>query len=143
MGRGTRIFLINDDDSLQRLSVARYERLRRRDPRESLSQYAGKRVRYVLVVLAVDNRKPIEIILVQHAYLSFDSEGRIDAREMEKAASLAVDSVPPLPSDKNDRGIIDARHKFAQRRYDEQYTWTPSTEITMEIVKAIFGKEQL
>ena len=141
MGRGTRIFLINDDDSLRRLSVARYERLLRGDPQESLSQYAGKRIRYALVVLEVENRKPVDIILVQHAYLPFDAEGRIDAREMEKAASLAVDSVPPLRSDKNDKSIIDARHTFAQRRYDAQYTWTPNTEITMKIVKAIFGKE--
>ena len=94
-----------------------------------------------MVVLEVENRKPVEIIMVQHSYLPFNSEGRIDADEMEKAASLTIDIVPPLHSDQHDRGVIDARHKFAKRRYDEQYKWTPSTEITMGIVKAIFGKE--
>jgi hypothetical protein len=142
MGIGTRVFFINDDDTIEPFPLARFERLRRGDPEERLKQYAGKRVRYALVVLEIENRKPIEIIMVQHSYLPFDSEGRIDADEMEKAASLTVDIVPPLRSDQHHRGVIDAKHKFAKRRYDEQYKWTPSPEITMEIVKAIFGKEQ-
>jgi hypothetical protein len=84
MGLGSRIFLVNDDGSLQRLSLARYERLLHRDPKERLPQYAGKRIRYVLVVLEIENRRPTEVILVQYSYLSFDSEGRIDAAEREK-----------------------------------------------------------
>lgn len=142
MGISTRIFFINDDDTIEQFPLARFERLRRGDPEERLKQYAGKRVRYALVVLEVENRRPVEIIMVQHSYLPFDSEGRIDAGEMEKAAGLAVDIVPPLRSDQHHRGVIDAKHKFAKKRYDEQYKWTPSTEITMGIVKAIFGKEQ-
>lgn len=55
MGIGLRIFLVNDDDSLERLAVARYERLLRRDPEECLPQYAGKRVRYALVAYEVEN----------------------------------------------------------------------------------------
>jgi hypothetical protein len=141
MGLCTRIFFINDDDTIERFPLARFERLRRGDSEERLKQYAGKRIRYALVVLEMENRRPVEIIMVQHSYLPFDSEGRIDASEMEKAASLAVDIVPPLRSDQNDRGVIDAKHKFAKRRHDEQYKWIPSTEITMGIVKAIFGKE--
>jgi hypothetical protein len=141
MGIGTRIFFINDDDTIHRFPLTKFERLRRGDPEERLKQYAGRRVRYALVVLEVENRKPVEIIMVQHSYLPFDSEGRIDAGEMENAASLAVNIVPTLSPDQHDRGVIEARHKFAKRRYDEQYKWTPSTEITMGIVKAIFGKE--
>ena len=44
MGIGLRIFLVNDDNSIQRLAVARYDRLLRRDPEERLPRYAGKRL---------------------------------------------------------------------------------------------------
>ncbi|NVL92265.1 MAG: hypothetical protein HWN71_04420 [Desulfobacterales bacterium] len=87
MGLGLRIFLVNDDDSLQLLSLAKFERLCRRDPGERLPQYAGKRVRYALVVLEVVNGKPIDINRVQYSYLCFDSEGRINTAEREKQAS--------------------------------------------------------
>jgi len=76
MGIGLRIFLVNDDDSLERLAVARYERLLRRDPKERLPQYAGKRVRYALVAYEVENRIPVEILKIEYNYLSLDSEGR-------------------------------------------------------------------
>ena len=51
MGLGLRIFLINDDDSIQRLPLVRYERLWRRDPEECLPEYASKRVRYAEEVM--------------------------------------------------------------------------------------------
>jgi hypothetical protein len=76
MGIGLRIFVVHDNDSIQRLSLACYERLIRRDPEERLPQYAGKRIRYAMTVLELANRKPVEIIKIQYALLSFDSEGR-------------------------------------------------------------------
>jgi len=140
MGLGLRIFIVNDDDSLKRLSVARYERLLRGDPRESLPQYAGKRIRYALVVLEVEQRKPVAINRIQYNFIFFDSEGRIDASEREKAARLALEMLPPLPPmEPKPEQVIVARHKFAKRRYDNHYKWTPTPEIEAAIVQAIFG----
>lgn len=48
MGLGIRIFMVDEDDSLHRLALARYERLLRDDPDESIKEYAGMRVRYAL-----------------------------------------------------------------------------------------------
>jgi hypothetical protein len=140
MGLGSRIFLVNDDDSIKRLSMAKFERLNRGDPEERLPQYAGKRVRYVFVILEIDNRKPVDIVLVQHSHLPLDSEGRIDTLEMEKEVSLAMDIVPPLLPEKRSGRTIDARYKFARKRYFDQYKWTPSRELQRAIVEAIFGK---
>jgi hypothetical protein len=44
MGISLRIFLVNDDDSIKRLPLTRYERLMRGDPKERLPECAGKRV---------------------------------------------------------------------------------------------------
>ena len=140
MGIGLRIFLVNDDDSLERLAVAKYDRLLRRDPAERLPQYAGKRVRYALVAYEVENRIPVEILRIEYNYLSLDSEGRIDAGEQEKARRLAVDLFSPLLPEKEPRQVIDAKHLFAKKRYDDKYRWTPSRELEAAILNAIFGK---
>jgi len=58
MGIGLRIFFINDDESLQPLAAAKYNRLLRRDPKECLTRYAGKRVRYALVVVDLEIENP-------------------------------------------------------------------------------------
>jgi hypothetical protein len=141
MGIGTRIFFIDDDDTMHRFPLAKFERLRRGDPKESLPQYAGKRLRYALVVLEMENRRPINIIMVQHSYLYFDFEGRIDTSEREKAATLAVNMVPPSPKERQTGQVINAHHRFAKKEHEHRYSWTPTPEIGESIVAAIFGKD--
>ena len=50
MGLSIRIFIVEDDDTINRLPLARYERLLKRDSDERLLEYTGKRVRYALIV---------------------------------------------------------------------------------------------
>ena len=139
MGLGTRIFIVKDDDSIQRLSLKRYNRLIKGHPDEGLMQYAGKRIRYALIVLEMMNRKPAEILMTEYSYLAFDSKGRLDAGEREKAARLVMDSIEPIDFEQKSGKLIDVKHRFAKKRYDDRYVWKPSPEIERAIQKAIFG----
>ena len=143
MGISLRIFLVDDDDSIKRLPLTRYERLLQCDPEEGFPEYAGKRVRYALVVVDLVNRIPVEILRIQYSLLSFDSEGRIDPIEREKEAKLAFELLPPMPIERDPSQLIDAQHCFAKKRYDNEYRWTPSPEIEKAIMDAIFGKDRL
>jgi hypothetical protein len=116
MGTGLRVFLVNDDGSLKRFPLARFERLFQHHAEERLPQYAGKRVRYAFVVVNLVNREPVEIIGIQYPILTFDSKGRIDAK------------------------VVDVEHRFLQKRFENRYLWEPTPEIEEAIVKAIFGQ---
>ena len=142
MGLSIRIFIVKDDDSIKRLPLARYERLLKRDPDERLSKYADKRVRYALIVVELVNRKPMEIVKDKFAYLDFDEEGRFKEPVYEEVESSAFDilDVLSLEEQKKNRRIIDARHKFARKRYFDKNRWQPTDEIVTAIAEAIFGK---
>jgi hypothetical protein len=140
MGLGTKIFIVKEDDSLERLTLKRYTRLLKRHPDERLMQFAGKRIRYALTVLEMMNRKPIKILMVEYSVLTFDSEGRLDISEREKATRLVIDMLEPIASEKKSTQVIDAKHKFAKKRFDEHYLWKPTPEIKVAIEAAIFGK---
>ena len=139
MGLGTRIFIVKEDDSIERLSMKRYNRLIKGHPDEQLLQFAGKRIRYALMVLEMMNRKPVEILMAEYSFFSFDSEGRLDANEREKAARLVMDTLEPSAPEEKSGKVIDVKHKFAKRRFEDQYLWKPSPEIETAIVRAIFG----
>jgi len=141
MGIGFRIFLVDDDDCVHRLPMARYQRLRRREPGESLPQYAGKRVRCAMVVLEVVGRNPISINHIDYYMLTFDDQGRVDAAELEKQARLAVEVLPSYIDEEQFGRVIDARTHFAKRRYEHEFKWTPTPEIQAAIVSEIFNKE--
>jgi len=138
MGISIRIFFVDDDGSLKRIPLTRYERLLRRDPKERLPHYAGKRVRYVEVVVQYLQRKPVEILRVLYLILTFDSEGRIDAAEQEKQRRLGMEMMPPILPEPSPKQIVDGRHRFARKSYDDRYRWTPTPEIDEAILKAIF-----
>ena len=134
-----RIFIINDDDSLRRLPNAKYERMLRGDPNEPLMQYADKRIRYALVVVETENRKPNKIIRIQYSYLFFDSKGFLDTQERERGMQLGVNMVPPFVDEGKNSTVINAEYKFARKRYKERYLWTPTRELEVAIVDAVFS----
>ena len=140
MGLSIRIFIVEEDDTIKRFPLARYERLHKRDPDERFLKYAGKRVRYALIVVDLVNRRPIEIVKDEFGFLFFDDEGRLKVSEHGKEESLALDMLDPLFSDQTNSRVIDARHKFAKKRYFDKFSWTPTDEIVAGIAAAVFGK---
>jgi len=143
MGVSLRIFLVNDDDTIKRFPLTRYERLMHGDPGECVPEYAGKRVRYAEVALEVADRKPVRILRMQYFIMSFDSRGRIDVSERQKEKRLAMDLLPPVDVNTQSKQVIDATHRFAKKRYDNEYRWIPSPEIEAEIVRAVLGINQV
>jgi len=139
MGLGTRIFIVNDDDTLKRMPMRRYHRLLKRHPEERFLEYAGNRIRYVLVVLELENRKPVEILRIQYAYLAFDQKGRLREDERERAVRLSMEMIKPSLPEEESNHVIDVRYKFAKKRFDREFRWEPSPEIETAIFKAIFG----
>jgi hypothetical protein len=140
MSVGIRAFLFNDNDTIERLPLTRYERLLRSHPKECLPQYAGKCVRFAEVAVELKERKPVQILRVVYGILPFDSEGRIDAVEQEKEMRLCAEMTPPIFKDRPSPKIVDAKHQFAKKRFDDQFRWEPTPEIEKAIVEAIFVK---
>ena len=138
MGIAIWVFLVNDDDSIQRFPLARFERLIDRDPKERLPQYAGKRVRYVEVALELEQRKPVGILRILYLVLPFDSEGRVDVAEQEKERRLGIEMMPPI-LDRGSKQVVEAGHLFAKKRFDNEYRWEPTQEMESAIIEAIFG----
>ena len=141
MGIGFRIFFVHDDGSIHRFPLARFERIMNQDPNECLPEYAGKRVRYALVTVDLENRKPVEITGMGYNILALDSEGRLDVAEFQQEMRLWIDSMPTEPNKKISRKVIDAEALFIDRRYRNRYHWKPNPEIEKAIVKAAFGRQ--
>ena len=140
MGLSIRVFIVEDDDTIKRLPLARYERLLERDPDERLLEYVGKRVRYALIVVDLVNRRPIEILRDEFGFLDFDEDGRFKEPPYKKEESSAFDMLDFFSLEQQDKRVIDARHIFARKRYFDKNRWEPADEIITAIAEAIFGK---
>jgi hypothetical protein len=138
VGTGVRLFLIDDNDSLQRISMVRLDGLLRFKPGESLPAYAGKRVRCAMVFLDVHRRKVLGIRYTDYFLIPFDAKGRIDKKAWEKGIRLAMELMPSGLKEQYPKSIIDARHRFIKRRYEHEFKWKPNRKVEEAIVAAIF-----
>ena len=85
------------------------------------------------------NRKPIEILMAEYSFLAIGSKGRLDAGEREKAARLAMDTLEPIAAEPKSGKVIDVKHRFAKKRFNNRYLWKPTPEIEAAIQRIIFG----
>ncbi len=139
MGMGSRLFLIDDNDSIQRLSMARLDCLLRFDRRETLPQYAGKRIRSAMAILEVSGRRVRTVRHIDYFILPFDVEGRIDEKEWTRGIRIALELMPSVLSEDHPKQVIDARHRFIRIRYGYKSKWKPTGKVEEGIVAAIFS----
>jgi hypothetical protein len=138
MGMACRVFFVDDNDSLQQIPMARLDRLLHFDRRESLQQYAGKRVRCAMVFLEVAGRQVLSIRNIDYFLLPFDAKGQINKKEWEKALRLGMELMPSILDEKHPKKVINAQHRFAKRRYEHEFKWKPSRKVEEAIVAAVF-----
>lgn len=142
-GTGMRAFLIDDEDSLQRISIAKLQRLHNYEEEERMPEFAGKRVRYALVFLKTRDRKPDAIVCIHYSILSFDDNGKIDRQEVEAETRLTLKLMDDamFPKEKTP-GVINARLRFLEKQQSHKYKWTPTREIEEAINRRVFGDER-
>jgi hypothetical protein len=141
MGIGLRVFFVlNESDRLQRISLKRFDGLWG-DSKERFPEYAGQSMRYALVILETQNRKPNAITSIDCGILKFNSNGQIDEDEWHRQAGLAIEMIPPLFAEPGSSSVIDACSYFSKKRYKHEFQWQPGPETREAIEEAILGSK--
>ena len=130
-----RVFIIDEEDQLKRIPATRFDRIRDRDPKESLPQYKNSRIRYAMVILELENRKPVSILRIYYNYLVIDSEGLVEQKFLDTEGQVAISMMPSIPLPGEPANVVHASDKFAQKRFENEFTWTPSFEVEQAIIR--------
>ena len=92
-------------------------------------------------MLDVLGRTPLGIRHIEHFMLSFDAEGRIDTNEWDREIQLVGEMVDSHVGESLDAKLVDARGRFARKRYFHEFKWIPTPRVKENIITTIFGKE--
>jgi hypothetical protein len=135
MGFGLRIFFIDKDDKIKKIPLSRFERIYARDPKEILPEYKDSRIRYAEVVVELEDRKPFSIARIVYGYLQFDSNGQVDEEFLDIEGQVAINMLPSISLPGESEKVINASDRFAQKRFKDEFTWTPSQELEEAIIE--------
>ena len=140
MGFSVRAFLVNEMGELQSFSYARFQRLSRHDPRESLPGHVGAYARFAIAYIETVEGDPSNCEHVDYIRLKLGPDGRIDKGAERRRLSLAVGSIdlPALTPEPDE--LIRAEHVFNRRQYQHEFSWRPSRAQEESLVRLI--KEQ-
>jgi hypothetical protein len=126
MGIGLRYFVIGSDDTVERWAQTRFKRVW--DGSEPLPEFAGRRVRYALVIVETYEREVVAIRGVEWNVMAIDLAGKYDrTAAMTDAVAVMSAANTPYPSP-----IADARQRFYNRRVH----WDPTHRLRAQILNA-------
>ena len=91
MGLSSRIFLIDNDGVIYRMSNKRFARMLRHPEDEPLPDFANQRIRCADLVIELIDRVPTSVCRETFAVFEFDHQGRLDRGRFEKQQVALVD----------------------------------------------------
>jgi hypothetical protein len=132
MPTAPRYYLIADDGKIHRLARNTFYKLLEQKIPAPLPEFNGKRVKLATVNVRLDGRRAIAVARASYTFITFDANGFFDSTEWDAATEATIETwtVPTLPSSSP---FIDARARFADRRYELEQTWQPSDDLRRQL----------
>ncbi len=121
---GFRVLVVGKDGVLRRFPWARYRRLYNQPASEGLPEFAGQWVRFVDLVVELEDRRPMRILRTFYVRMKMDPEGRPDPKEMDAVMRLSMESADFGVG--ADPSIIEGSHHWARKKLEERFRWKPT-----------------
>jgi len=133
---------ICEDDQIKRIPAAKFQRLWDGDPKEKISEYANRRVKFASIVVELENRKPVNVAHSDYIVIKIDNQGRFDRKEMEQMHTDAMKSLDLLgeiyPDDSMPENVINKTTYFNHKKFRNKYHWEPNPKKIGNIYDQIF-----
>jgi len=137
MGLSCRLFLVDENDVLYRLSNTKFDQMLRRPAEHRLPRFAGARVRMASVIVGLEDRKSIRVVRTNFSILSFDKTGRFDLAAYEQPLRARMDlAFGALRNETTgSMKVIEAADRFV----DRGGRWEPSRAVARAIEQSALG----
>jgi len=137
---GLQVLFVEDDDTIRRCPMSRFDKLNQDDPAESFPEYACKRMRFALVLVVIEGERVASVFDAQYCLMQFDSDGRRDSAFIQELIQL-LDETSKWPEPDREDKIINGRSLFAEERWKHEFSWEPSPEMEQRIFQTVLQGE--
>jgi len=129
-----RVHFFEEHYPIKKIPYAKFDRL---FSGEKIPGYSGKKVRCAMTIVELKHRKPVRIVRSDFIIISFTSDGSMDLEDFNRGASLAVNSLD-LRLGRQDN-VSDLNPRLSKKRYQDDFTWTPTGHEIDLIVDDVFS----
>ena len=137
MGRSLRVFFMEEDETVVKIPLSKFQRFYDGDPNTAFPDYAGKVIRCAMAHLELDNRQPVGIHHIDFMKVYIDPEGRRDQEKAHEEFRLANSFLEGSMRDEEAK-VISIEPYLARKRLKEYFRWMPTeSQISAVLNKAM------
>ena len=139
MSLSCRMFLFDQNDSLYRLASTKFAQMLHDPESHRFPCFAGQRVRMADAIVELVDRAPIRVVRLTFGMLTFDDEGRFDARAFaqQQFARAELAMAPLIGAVDRNSVVVDAASRFTA----QGGRWAPSKSQARAIDDAALGRK--
>lgn len=145
MGIGVRFYIWNDNKGFRRYPRTSFVKSYHGIPNKDFIEYAGTRIKYVMVYLEMESRRPIEIRHIDCGIFTVDDDGKFNQDEVIETKRLAMESLVTPAMAKfihdTDSNVVWSTGLFAIKKSKELYSWELTGNQLNQLIEDIFNKE--
>jgi hypothetical protein len=138
MGLSLRTFLIDENDKIQQLPQTRHKKLENGDPKAAFPEYGNARIRCAEIAVELENRAPVGIVRSAYNYMKFDADGNLDQAFADEMGRVIAEMMGDMPWPGDPDNVVRASGRLAWKRFQEEFTWTPSRELERALFERAF-----
>lgn len=128
-----RFFFVGEDNSLNRIPLARYQRIFNRA--QPITLYAGKSLRFIEAIVERDDEGNEELINASFLRHQFDEHGLWDTQEKDQRMRGAMEAVSAV-------GKGAYMEELSRLEHIDPFRWKPTVELVERLVSAIRTKKK-
>ena len=136
-----RIFAVLDDDSVVKIPNYKIEKLLKFREDTKFPEFRNKKIRIVSFLLEIKERKPIRVVRDNYYFYEFNGSGMLDKnKHFEQLRVQLYETVIDPNLKVSEGGVKYANKETFNKSSSIQYQWIPTTAVTSELQKQLFGK---
>jgi hypothetical protein len=135
-----RVFFVEDNGSLRTIPWTTFVGLYFDFPSVRFPEYAGRAIRSIHTVVELRNKAPSRILKSVFFITHFDPNGKMD--EQKKVERQKLTAIMGANTSKAPQGVLDLKPRLSEKRYDNEFRWSPTAKETaryLEQIEEILG----
>jgi hypothetical protein len=143
MKERTWVFLLTDEGAFQECNPGDYERMISEEDLAVFPEWGGRMLRIAVVHLGYRKGKPEKVKDIEFRRCKLTPEGALDSKFKEKRKRLRAElaSVRPIAMLQGNN-VIDATTRFKERRFQNEFTWSPTVSMVQKLSNLIEEKSE-
>ncbi len=137
------VFLRKADGGFENLPSELYRTLISEKGSAVFPEFGGRTLEIALVHLELDLEMPVRVRAVEFRRCKLTKKGSLDQRFQERRKKLTSElaSIRPhrMPAGSN---VVDAARRFKERRFVNEFAWTPTISMVQELARRIEEKSE-